>query len=354
METPLVEHPEDHIANRERIVSAMRAELLGPAPVGDPIDCTGDLVFANPNDAFKPHHELGSGEEILQRDPPRRRYGIGVLFPVGAVDDGEEEVAVSEPREGAPPILEDSAHQNIEALRLRDERAEAVADDEDTLPELDLSGANSYKPTSMAVSFLLDVGGGGSIHLSLRAARYRRKQVTVGERKSAWWIRQSLAFEADIPADELNGQGIRQAERNADTPAFNGLDVRFEVFSRPHGAHSRLLTVCLVNRTPAARPLDALMLFQAGFTVSGREGQNAVILPYPTPPGEALDQEEQSLDLLYRNVQTFGVGHGCSADWVRARVASAHQKSRRPACRCFKRLASHRTSSIPSVEKGFL
>lgn len=309
------EVPIDHVANRAQLVAALRAELLGPQPVGDPIDTVDDLIFPNAADAYRPRHDAATGEEILQRDPPTRRYGIGVLFPLGADDVDEDIPQALEPAEPTPPLLSDSAARDIEAVRDRDEGGDEIAVDDDTT-DLDLSGANAYKPTSMAVSFLLDTTRDGELQLSLRGARYRRKDIHVAERARTWWIRQPLAFDTTIPFGELTGAGIKRPTRRALTSAFDRLDIRFEVFSRPHAENARLVTVCVVNRTPIARPVDELSLFQTGFTASGRTASGSSILPYPSSRAEALDEEEQGLALLYRDVQTFAVGHGCAADWV--------------------------------------
>ncbi|MFW9259339.1 helicase-related protein, partial [Nostoc sp. CALU 546] len=75
----------------------------------------------------------------------------------------------------------------------------------------------------------------------------------------------------------------------------------------------RLLTVCLINRTNGSRDEDCL--FQAGFkaTIVSPKGE-AHILPYPKPDFNS-DDEEQSIALLYRQMETYAVGHGCAADW---------------------------------------
>ena len=318
MANPIV-NAEDHVANRRQVVEALRLELVGPAPVGDPIDCVGDIHFEDVADAYRPRHEAGTGEEILQRDSPTRRYGIGVLFPLGA-DEEEDDArpeATGDTADVHAQLLADSAAQDLETLRRREvERQTEGLDDED-LAELDLTGTNAYKPTSMAISFLLNVrtAEGAALHIDVRAARYRKKPVHIGPRNTVWWVRQPLNFDAVVPFDELIGDGVRRTLKHAEGPAFSGLDIRIEVFSRPHSPDSRLVTVCLVNRTPAARPVDELTLFQTGIAVRSSDPTSRSFLPYPSSPPELLDDEEQSLDLLYRNVQTFAVGHGCAADW---------------------------------------
>ena len=84
--------------------------------------------------------------------------------------------------------------------------------------------------------------------------------------------------------------------------------------SRPYSESSVLITIGLVNRSRDKR--DDTALFQAGFDVrvDGAAGAGAV-LPYPEAGVVDQDDEEKSLDLLYRNYQTFAIGHGCAADW---------------------------------------
>jgi hypothetical protein len=45
---------------------------------------------------WKPWRQKGSGEEILTRDAPLTRYGVGVLYPIGVsseIGEGEEQVS---------------------------------------------------------------------------------------------------------------------------------------------------------------------------------------------------------------------------------------------------------------------
>src|SRR5258708_33253839 len=80
----------DHIKNRAGIVVALAEELIGPAPRGREIDCSGDVSFSTIPESYGPFKQAGSGEEILQRDTPTKRYGIGVLYPQGLSSDDEQ------------------------------------------------------------------------------------------------------------------------------------------------------------------------------------------------------------------------------------------------------------------------
>lgn len=61
---------------------------------------------------------------------------------------------------------------------------------------------------------------------------------------------------------------------------------------------------------------DDCALFQAVFDVRvlSPKGKHN-ILPYPQPEAGQLNDEEESIELLYCRAQTFAVGHGCAADW---------------------------------------
>ena len=61
---------------RDQIIDFLRAELIGPDPT--------------------PPDVQDNGEEILITDPPRLRYGAGVLFPQGVSAEKSEDVASAE------------------------------------------------------------------------------------------------------------------------------------------------------------------------------------------------------------------------------------------------------------------
>src|SRR4051812_42608874 len=92
---------EAHIANRDAVLKALTNELVGPCAVGEPVDFLRPLSFDTLNEAYAPHFDGATKQEILQRDPPTRRYGIGVLYPMGSGEAPQSEPS-SSPAEGAP------------------------------------------------------------------------------------------------------------------------------------------------------------------------------------------------------------------------------------------------------------
>ena len=100
-------------------------------------------------------------------------------------------------------------------------------------------------------------------------------------------------------------------------------------YARPRQDGTSLVTVSVVNRTGHAEPVDTGCLFQVRFTVRVEGGEAGGILPYEDRDvrGPTVDEEEASLELLYRNARTFAVGHGCAADWVGSEEGMADQVS---------------------------
>ena len=319
----------DHAANREAIVRELREELLGPAPGGKPINVSGDVHFDERQQAYGPWYQSDTGEEILERDTPTKRYGVGVLFPrsaqlnIAGEPEDEDDSAVEDEQREAGDVGPGDVTLDAELSRDIQSTGEAETDD------LDLSLANVYQPSVMGVSFLAELPPGARLLVEAdNCGRYVRKKVTIGQpgekrRPRTWWLRQRVDLREEFSREELLAKKV--VRRRAEWRGLGGpgdLDLWFEVYVREHGDESdqRLVTVCLVNRTaaPEGCNVSERCLFQVGFTVTVRTTDTgAHVLPYPgiRPLG---DPEEESLALLYRHLQTFATGHGCSADWVRS------------------------------------
>ncbi len=310
----------DHIANREVVIKALREELVGPSPQGEQIDCRGEVAFTEVRPSYGPWTQLDSGEEILQRDPPTKRYGVAVLFPVGANYDSVSEEENSHDDSGGLNDSESSYSQIADTHNQSNDESdlEAWGEVEAESDDFDLSTSNSFKPSSMAVSFLADLSEGSEVLVEASGGRYRKKIVKVRGQERIWWLRQPVSIESRLSfADILTADGPKVSATLQRRHDCGGLNVEIEVYSRPHRlGEGYFLTVCLVNRETASRSIDEKCLFQSHFRVSIASPNGAAsILPYPSPSASEPDPEEQSLALLYRNYETYAVGHGCAADW---------------------------------------
>jgi len=320
----------DYITGRNLILQSLMEELVGPSPQGKEIDCSVPVVFSEASESYGPWRQKGSGEEILQRDAPSKRYGIGVLYPLGApVEDEETGLLLSDVATTAVDSeevvdtpqdqVEDQTIRSIEEIENRTDRRRGNVETDD----FDLSSANAYKPSSIAVSFLAEFPEGAELHVYASGGRYEEKEVQVAGKDRTWWLRCPVAIEAKFSGKAIRATNNAMVSGSFQGENLDGLDLRVEVFARPYVGESQcLVTVCLINRKPAPASTNKFSLFQTYFKATViAPGVEACILPYPGPRMEKPDDEEQSLALLYRKSETYAVGHGCAADWDAAENA---------------------------------
>lgn len=298
-------------SGREQVYLELRRELFGPdegaRTFGQPI-VLDPIPILTKEESYGPFHDAVTGEEILTRDRPTKRYGVGVLYPRGEI---RGEVSEDDPPEDSAD--DDREHRHPAANQVAEsERVEQwqLADEDD----FDLAATGEFKPSSMAVSFLARFEESDVLLVSVTGARYEAKPVVIDGREKEWFVRRPLKVVYEF--SDLHQIGLISP---ATAPATDPLHIDVKVLVRAHG-EDRLCTVALVNLAGPQQSGETYSLFQAAFEVTvqrGRESADA-ILPYPDAQQEGLlqqDEEARSLDLLFSNVPTFAVGHGCSAAW---------------------------------------
>ena len=327
----------DHFAGRKFMLRALHEELVGPSPKGPEIDLEEVAKGALPSE-FKddgPYVQKGSKEEILCIEPPGLRYGIGILYPRGATKelDGTDDSPADRDIETTQTVLAAPGSKTTRTPLTREgeKSVKRLIDrtgsgrEKDDGEEFDLSGSNMRRPNSMAVSFLAQPPDGAQMVVSASGGRYEPVEfIASSGRRRVWWARRTVTLEARFEALQLLDQ-TRQALRPTDLEAqgFGPLNICVEAYSRPtENADQRLVTVCLINRTTEGLGNNRRSLFQASFDVAfEQDGVCECVFPYPRAELTQPDEEEQALDLLYRNFETYAIGHGCSADWSKSEEA---------------------------------
>lgn len=309
-----------HIANRGVIISAIRQELVGPSPQGEQLDCKNGIHFNDKDSFYRPYRQKDTGEEILQRDPPTKRYGVGVLYPVAALLYEEDPAALSGDvadvqKSENIELRDEFEHSAPESVLTEGDVSGVIPDDDD----LDLSGANRLRPSTMGVSFLAELPPGSQVIIEATCGRYEPVNVSYETVERVWWMRQPIAARYIFDGDALIENSPSRGKAKEKLIKGNGpIDLDIELFTRT-GQKDRtlLITVCMLNRSTESTSLNAHSLFQCHFSVTVHTPDNrSHVLPYPTAILHNPDEEEQSIGLLYKNFRTFAVGHGCAADWV--------------------------------------
>lgn len=193
-----------------------------------------------------------NGEKEVITDTPHKRYLMGTLFPLAAcVDDTND------------------------------------AQDDDSASE---ALANDFKPSSMAISFAISPNS--KFNLEVSCGQYSRIH--------SQWERTPLKHFDTI-----------QPQKSFNKLIFEG-KARLDISVRPYNRGS-IVTVAFSNRVSSSEKLNPEhCLYQSGLKVEVVEGQ---IKEYPTSDRFKLDEEQQELNLTYRNQVPWAVGHGVAVDW---------------------------------------
>ena len=300
-------------SGRSRVIADLRSELFGPEAgsepkrLGSPLSLATMPSFSERKLAYGPFHDADSGEEILGRDRPTKRYGIGVLYPREQIlhDVNEDSDSVSPELE----IQTDTVDRSTEPSGLEEPYGYDTSDD-----DFDLTATSQYRPSAMAVSFLATIEQGDQVVVRVTGGRYEAINVLIEGADREWFVRRPVEFTATFSSPERPGK-----LSFSDAALSDPLALSVELLARRHPS-GWLCTVALVNGAPSSASSETRSLFQASFTIEvlRQEQQVTVFLPYPDAHSDKLlerDEEARSLDLLYRNAPTFGVGHGCAATW---------------------------------------
>jgi hypothetical protein len=315
---------------RSMVETVVRRELFGPipgeTPVGTPLDCSGGSVHFESAEASRGQfYEATSLEEILTQSDPLRRYGIGVLYGGGA-QRGSAILPMGEAPENpditwVPGVAASEQNPEDAPVEVKGTLCYDQADSDD----FDLTDANTFKPSAMAVSFECRIPVGGCLEIRVLGASYAKIRAHIPGLKKPldWWLREPFEVVGSVSGQVLLQEISRLKNVEMSSAGLSG-DVRpaTQIYSRPVPGESdpelRLVTVALVNDTTGSGPGSAL--FQMGFTVTAKEG--LTIEPYPGVEPSDSDEEEQSIELLYRNKRTYAIGHGCAAEWDSQRATT--------------------------------
>ena len=316
-----------------------------------------------------PEHELISSS-------PLSRYSVGILFPQGnkIEQDNDETVIVDEDlpedHSEAEPVgeLETTIRRQDRNLQY-DETADENLDEE-------IGMATQYKPASMGVTFLVK-GKAEKVHCKVSFATYRSALVSdcivpyepegaetyevppelahimsydknlralrllrktspkeirdILERdtlpEAEFFVLKNSVYRLNdflsvgyvrephlIENVEINFAGSDYAD-NEETASLDGTSAKLVALRTKISEDVYSLTVMLVNGIENSSAKARECIFQSRIEISSDNNEFFFIESNPNPNPEYMDDEEKSLELLYRHKRIYATGLGTSADW---------------------------------------
>ena len=268
---------------REQIIDIVTREFIGP----DPID--------------KPGMIQENGEEVLSSDPPRIRYAAGILFPQKVSIDSNTASENSEFFENdTPEVSSGEEHERHGGTR------EYLADAEELI-----NLSNAYQQS--AISMTAAVSDGDTLIVNVSAGMYSSIKVADPETgvEHVKYPRVPLAWnnEGDpiVLPDETTGiKKYRVKHGEQETRLVFAITYRYK-----YEGYS-LYTFTLQNDLICESSIrDEDCYFQVQFDLMSKQG----FAPMPETEKLTSDNDYLSNQMLYRNIKTYAIGHGCAAKW---------------------------------------
>ena len=262
-----------YVEARKKLVEWLRSQLIGPA-----------------------------GEGVV-RMSPLDRYPTGVLHPVEPGASGIDPAST----------VGDDAESNLHDEPDEDEEATLSGPESDAPTLARPARRRRYVPPS-SVGFSCYVHGHVRLSVTAAAAVYRGAE----ERGERGRFQTREYTRSELPETTVTWSGTAVPSETGETlwGGRAGIDIR----ARPH-RDGCILTVTLCNRSkldpdaPArARTRDRVhkALFEARLECVIESGE---LVEYPRVDPGLLTEEEQELELQYRDQCIYAVGHGAAANW---------------------------------------
>lgn len=294
---------------REEMIDLIKANLIGP----------------NPKEGFT----QDNGQEILFFESPLQTYVAGILFPQIL----EPEFIQDE------EILNDEDSDNSNSIKIDEhKKTESTSSNTKFYPEpiieAETSKINSYKQSALGITVcvpksisVLTIKASAGEYIKEKRKYPVEKEPIDGKPNIDWsekeqdcYLRKQVNAVCKIDGNKLptkdniyNTFSLLNEENNVVIEFYN-----IAVTYRLEDENFIIFTITLVNNHKKEKQDGNTKFnaeecwFQVGFSVNCPEG----FVPLPDNFCNTVNDEDYKLNsLLYSDVKTYGIGHGCAATW---------------------------------------
>ncbi|NEX62477.1 helicase-related protein [Noviherbaspirillum galbum] len=340
---------------RSELIAWIRGELVGPGwLLGTPrlidFNTSKEFIDSEPNRrgplAWRPDADSDPCEVLYyDRETPHRKYGAGLLHPADTYTRSASSPDAAAAHESDTLGVDGGIEPNTPAEGIENAPDEQSATSDGPLAEaqtddFEVTSPDTRSPSTMGITFCATLAADGMIVINIpREKRFawqtegsspfplngRYEQCTrrwtddKGHiRDSPMWRRRPAVL-PDTLVTISRSELVDGRKVSYQIPVTEGCPMALRLDAFPRAIHGRegswLITVVLRNSTLNVHATaKETVLYQAYFETFVKNG---TLDRYPESqrPFSQLDQEEQSLSLLYRESATWGIGHGCAAGW---------------------------------------
>ena len=300
---------------REKLLKTVKDILVGPNPL--------------------PGFTQDNGEEILFFDSPLKTYVAGILFPASKIANDLEEEGSS-----ADELSDVSDYNAAEVHEIAGSNDNTLTDIKDfqrkgnyvaeSMIDEETSKINSYHQSAMSITVAVPINfseicvdvSAGTYFIGEKCQPEEKRNadgkvtIVLSDKPRKCYLRCQHNVHARMPASSLPDPDKRRIEYELFDDhgnILNGLVIN--VTFRLEDRDKIIYTITLLNKLSSSnehQPDVSSCWFQVGFNVSCNE--KFCPLPDNFWAG-SIDYDYRLNSLLYRDVKTYAIGHGCAATW---------------------------------------
>ncbi|MEK5433016.1 helicase-related protein [Lysinibacillus sp. FSL R7-0073] len=310
-----------NIGNRDILVEALKQELIGPVKIDEETmiginvdyESIKDIYYSSAKDKQKKfYYNIQTKDEIIHNgNSPITQYSAGILLPYNQelvdLDDSDSDSPLNALKNDEVLVNE----EDIEKIANRSNRKDTIED-------------NSYSmsdeiPSSMAFTFYVSAKEQLSqLSFEITGGIYKKVNVRLIDEENkynpyqtVWWNREAVNVITDL---QLHSSKLMYSQQFKHDTLLLDLRVNLRQIESIE-KEGYFVTVSLTNLSNERSQIYKNALFQCCLKVTYKN--NDCFDPYPTSLmlSSKSSEEDLSNSLLYHDVKTYALGHGCSVNW---------------------------------------